>query len=149
MTIRDDYGQIKKWGNLDWLEVNKKSPRPDDTERLSHSSYDCGASYEKWRLVPNDDLERTFQALKSQWKAETQFVSSGTDIILNQNYQSIIGLGAAVIPLLLKDLEKTRSHWFWALMAISRENPVNEADTGNVERMTEAWLRWGRQKGYV
>ena len=57
-------------------------------------------------------------------------------------------MGSAVVPLVLSDLKKSRDDWFWALSAITGENPIIEADAGNVRKMTEAWLRWGRAKGY-
>lgn len=57
-------------------------------------------------------------------------------------------MGAGVVPLILYDLKTSRDDWFWALSAITGENPITEADAGNVPKMTEAWLRWGRAKGY-
>lgn len=39
--------------------------------------------------------------------------------MMHPAYQQIIGMGPAVVPLLLNDLVRTRSHWFWALRAIT------------------------------
>lgn len=64
-------------------------------------------------------------------------------------YRQIIGLGPAVLPLLLRDLRETGRFWFPALHAITGENPVPDEATGDVRRMTEAWLEWGRQKGLL
>ena len=63
-------------------------------------------------------------------------------------YQEIIGLGQAVVPLLLRDLEINRRHWFTALAVITGADPIPEEDAGNIPRMAEAWLRWGRENGY-
>jgi len=100
------------------------------------------------RTPVDEELERTFQALKDSWQNETTSLSSTNEIIYNENYQHIIGLGPDVIPLLLRDLARTQNFWFWALMMISRENPVNEDDAGDIEKMTKSWLDWGHRKGY-
>ena len=49
------------------------------------------------------------------------------------SYQKIIGMGPAVVPLILSELETEPDHWFWALEAITDENPVSESDAGDVE----------------
>jgi hypothetical protein len=35
----------------------------------------------------------------------------------------------------------------WALPDITGENPVAPSDAGNIRKMSEAWLTWGRDKG--
>lgn len=64
-------------------------------------------------------------------------------------YQRIIGLGPAVIPLILADLARQPDHWFWALKALTGEDPVSPGDRGKMAAMSEAWLRWGRANGYI
>jgi hypothetical protein len=64
------------------------------------------------------------------------------------SYQRIIGLGPAVLPLLLRELEREPDHWFWALKAIAGEDPVPGASRGKVREMARAWVEWGRQQGY-
>lgn len=64
-------------------------------------------------------------------------------------YQGIIGLGPIALPLILRELEKELDHWFWALKAISGEDPVSPQNRGKMREMTDAWLNWGREKGYV
>jgi hypothetical protein len=53
-----------------------------------------------------------------------------------------------VIPLLLRELQATPDHWFWALKELTGENPVTPASRGNVAAMAKCWLDWGKQKGY-
>jgi hypothetical protein len=44
---------------------------------------------------------------------------------------------------------KARSgRWFWALKSITREDPVPAGDRGSTPKMVDAWLSWGKQKGY-
>ena len=91
-------------------------------------------------------LEEEFRNLAAQWREETEHLSS-TDAFTHPAYQRIIGLGRDVVPLILRDLAATGAHWFWALRAITGENPVGEEDAGYVRRMTQAWLEWGRREG--
>jgi hypothetical protein len=57
-------------------------------------------------------------------------------------------MGEAVVPLLLRDLETSRRHWFAALHAITGADPVPDTDAGKIPEMAKAWLRWGKEKGY-
>ncbi|MBD2164712.1 hypothetical protein H6G04_09885 [Calothrix membranacea FACHB-236] len=93
-------------------------------------------------------MEKTFIALVKQWREENRGVSSTNQISMHPAYQQIIGMGEAVIPLLLRELEKKSGQWFWALKSITREYPVPPEHRGNTKKMTQAWLEWGRRKGY-
>jgi hypothetical protein len=57
-------------------------------------------------------------------------------------------MGKSVIPFILRDIKRTQDDWFWALTAITRENPIPAHDAGHIKKMMEAWLRWGVAKGY-
>ena len=93
-------------------------------------------------------LERSFRELAEVWSEETRFLSSVPDRIMHPAYQRIIGLGPAVVPLLLQDLERQPTHWFWALKAITGEDPVAPEHAGAVQKMADAWIDWGRRRGY-
>ncbi|MGO9273516.1 MAG: hypothetical protein ACLQOO_25315 [Terriglobia bacterium] len=54
-----------------------------------------------------------------------------------------------VVPLILAELRRELDHWFWALKAITGEDPVPAVRRGNMKEMAEIWLEWGRQRGYV
>ncbi len=96
-----------------------------------------------------DEAETLFRDLADRWRRETGHLSSVTQIVLNQSYQQIIGLGSRVIPLLLAELRREPDHWFWALSAITREDPIDPENAGDVERMAEDWLAWGSKRGYL
>jgi hypothetical protein len=70
-------------------------------------------------------------------------------MVIHPSYQRIIGLGPDVIPYILKELEQNGGHWFWALQALTGENPVADEDAGRIRKMKEVWLNWGREKGYI
>ena len=57
-------------------------------------------------------------------------------------------MGEAVVPLMLHDLQVRPRLWVWALPAITGADPVPASDRGNIARMSEAWVRWGRTNGY-
>lgn len=110
-------------------------------------------TYEFWRsalLVSGARQEaRTakFESLRAQWQSETTFTTSLTDRVLNGAYQQIIGMGAAVLGDILRSLVEEPDHWFWALSAISGEDPA--AGMATFAEAREAWLRWGRDRGHL
>ena len=93
--------------------------------------------------------QETFSALVSQWKRNTEMTSSMTEMAMHPAYQRIIGMGTDAIPLLLRELEDRPDHWFWALKAISGDDPVRPEQRGKLKEMVRAWLAWGSREGYV
>jgi hypothetical protein len=97
---------------------------------------------------PAETVEEKFQRLAAAWEKAVAHHSSSRIRNNHPAYQEIIGMGQAVVPLLLRDLEINRRHWFTALSAITGADPVPEEDAGRIPQMAEAWLRWGRENGY-
>lgn len=98
------------------------------------------------RFPRTETVEQCFRRLETQWKAETQFLSDAGKITNHPAFREIIGLGPEVVPLMLRDLESQPSLWVWALPEITGENPVPLSDGGNIRKMSDAWLEWGREK---
>lgn len=96
-----------------------------------------------------DSLERKFIILRDQWKSRTQYLSSITEMVLDPAYQQIIGLGPLAVPLILSELEHDPDYWFEALKSITGVDPVVENDMGNLSRMTESWLDWGKVNSQI
>lgn len=96
-----------------------------------------------------EGIRREFQKLAEEWLAETTFESSPTRMFFHRAYQEIIGMGPQVIPLLLEGLEESSGHWYWALRSITRENPVPEEFAGDIPKMRDAWLDWGKRRGHL
>lgn len=94
-------------------------------------------------------IHERFQTLRDDWKSRTRHLSNTGQISLVFSYQSIIGMGPAAVPLILAELEREPDHWFWALEAITGENPVRDEDAGNMQASSEAWLHWGRKNGLM
>jgi hypothetical protein len=93
-------------------------------------------------------VERKFTRLRDEWKKSRAPESSTQKQVMHPAYQKIIGMGPEAVPLLLRELEKELDAWFWALRAITEEDPVRPEDRGNGKAMAQAWLEWGRVRGY-
>jgi hypothetical protein len=102
----------------------------------------------RFPLVETSGLEETFFGLAEQWRRETGLLSLVQKMVMHPAYQRIIGMGQPVVPLILRDLEQEPDHWFWALQAITGENPVPSEARGDLDRMAAAWIEWGRDRGY-
>jgi len=96
-----------------------------------------------------DDLEDLFRSHAEAWKKETLTSSSLANVAMHPSYQRIIGLGPQVVPLILQDLRDFGGPWFWALRALTGENPVPPEHRGKISLMTEDWLQWGRERDHL
>lgn len=90
-----------------------------------------------------------FQALAERWREKSEFLSSDSEIAMLPEYQSIIGMGPAAVPLILRALEQQTDHWFWALRAITDVDPTPAESRGQIEVMRSSWLEWGKQQGHL
>lgn len=92
--------------------------------------------------------ESKFMRLREEWKSQRGPESSTARLAMHPAYQKIIGMGPAVVPLLLRELESEPEAWFWALRAITEEDPVPPEIRGDGGAMAQAWLKWGKEWGY-
>jgi len=92
-------------------------------------------------------LPARFNALATQWRAETSYLSSVQNIVTDRAYQQIIGIGPPALPLLLRELRDRPAFWFWALTAIAGEDPANGNPSFTGART--AWLDWGLKRGLI
>ena len=107
----------------------------------------------KYYLTPfsrqMDNPYLRFLMLKNQWDEETLVLSSLTEISMHPSYQQIIGMGQLAVPMILFELGQKPDHWFWALKSITGEDPVSPEQRGRMKQMANAWLSWGKEKGYI
>lgn len=95
-------------------------------------------------------LNRELSELAAEWRKTRQRASSSVfKWVMHPAYQRIIGKGKEAIPFILRELEREPDHWFWALNAITGEDPVKKEDQGDIAAMSRAWIHWGRQSGYI
>lgn len=152
-----------------WERFSKTDERDwcfSDWDETRQMAAIVGAFRDSWRVIPlitwmppgrihqgelfgERELRELFQDFMMKWRKETRASSSVVDKSMNQYYQYIIGLGKPAIRFILEELSRKPDHWFWALRSISRENPVHPEDAGDIAKMAESWLSWGKQKGYI
>lgn len=108
----------------------------------------CGHNWHRWQTFEEapEDITYEFIRLARKWKSETGPTSSITEMAMHPAYQQIIGLGRPAIPCIVRELEQSPDHWFWALRSITRADPVPESDAGNLKKMADAWIHWLRPK---
>ena len=87
-------------------------------------------------------MQSRFDQLAAQWLEETEYLSSSSDIIRHPAYEQIISMGEPALPWIMRSLEETGGHWFWALSEITGENPVPPDELGDIAAMTARWLEW-------
>lgn len=93
--------------------------------------------------------EETFAALANRWHDETDLLSSPARITSSHSYLRIIAMGRRAIPMILEDLRERGGLWYQTLRVLSEEDPVPTEDRGDIGRMKEAWIQWGRDRGYI
>ena len=97
---------------------------------------------------PAESIEQHLRRLESIWTAETGYLSDPNEIVNHPAFLEIIRLGEAVVPILLRDLDERPRLWVWALPEITGADPVPALDRGNIRKMSDVWLRWGKEHGY-
>ena len=95
-----------------------------------------------------ENLRRRFHTLRASWKAGTAFLSSISAMVAHPSYQEIIAMGPAVVPLIVDEMKRDPDQWFWALQALTGENPVPLTAQGNMKEMTAHWLKWAEDNGF-
>jgi hypothetical protein len=76
-------------------------------------------------------------------------MSNTAQMAMLRSYQNIIGMGPDAVPLILEELRREPDHWFWALEAITLDNPVPPQDAGQLDKMALAWIAWGVNAGLI
>lgn len=90
-----------------------------------------------------------FRLLAAEWKDRSRHLSNSAQMAMLKPYQQIIGMGESALPLIFEELSREPDHWFWALEAITQQNPVPREAKGKIRQMADAWLAWARQNGYL
>jgi len=93
-------------------------------------------------------LEARFHSLVNVWKMSCPPSSSIEKLATHSAYQQIIGMGPDALVFILREMEQSPNHWFWALRAITGDNPAQLANRGDILAMTADWFTWAKLKGY-
>lgn len=90
-----------------------------------------------------------FNRIASKIMEDTKYSSRAADIIEHPEHKKLIEAGDVVIKYILQDMQKTPAHWFMTLYLLTGEIVIKEEHRGIVPAMTEDWLAWGRENGYL
>lgn len=134
--------------NLGKTQTNYYARLPDADPELTPLNFVLRFRNAQIKAEPSSAAKMKFYQLMEEWKSETEMMSLTVDKCMHPAYQKIIGMGPEAIPLILSQLAAEPDDWFWALKSITCENPVTEEEKGDADRMTKAWLEWGRSHGY-
>jgi hypothetical protein len=102
--------------------------------------------------VPVAPTAAAFRTLADRWRIESEQIGPTSDLallLMLPSYQKIIALGTSAVPHILAELQARPHHWWWALEMITGENPVPPESMGKSRAVREAWLGWGRARGYL
>lgn len=95
------------------------------------------------------DAAERFRRLADEWKAKSKPLSNTSQMAMLRPYQRIIGMGWEALPFIFAELLREPDQWFWALEAITEEDPVPPEAAGKMSFMAQAWIEWGKQRGFV
>ena len=96
----------------------------------------------------DEDPYLCFYSLAASWKENVRHLSDTNEICMEEHYQQIIGMGEVALQFIFMELREDVENWFWALKAITRNDPVPEAYRGRMDLMSKYWLEWASKHGY-
>jgi hypothetical protein len=95
------------------------------------------------------EAAREFNSLAERWRTERPRGVDVAQMADTAAYREIIAMGVRAIRPMLIQLRQRPEHWIYALYKITGENPVPPEAEGNLKEMAEAWIRWGKERGYL
>jgi hypothetical protein len=96
-----------------------------------------------------------FRTYADDWKKNrASWFSFSGDLQRDPSYSKIIGMGPPAVKFILLELqaELAKGHvdnWFYALWAITKENPIPESAQGKPHAAARAWIEWGKREGLI
>jgi hypothetical protein len=99
--------------------------------------------------LTSPQVHSEFTKLAKVWREQAGGQSSPLKQSMHPAYQQIIGMGKQVVPLILKELKEKGGQWYWALGAITGDNPIDPQDAGNISKMKASWLDYGKARHLI
>ena len=103
--------------------------------------------HESRPAIDQSELREEFSKLARVWYEDTARLSLVQQMAMHPAYQAIIGMGRDALPFIFRELQQSRDHWLWALHAITRQDAARPDQT--FEEAVDAWLDWGKNRGYL
>jgi hypothetical protein len=101
------------------------------------------------RVAEDLDAIENVNRLAAQWEKERPRGADAHESIDTPAYAAIIKMRYRAIRPLLLILRRKPDHWFYALNQITGHNPVPPQSEGRLNEMADAWINWGRERGYI
>jgi hypothetical protein len=142
-------GAYQRWIVSGSQTVDEREDEDAPVKCVYLASRTCSLVQLELFAEPIIDDKSEFKQLAAQWRLERGSTSSTTEIVLCPSYQAIIGMGAKAVPLILAEMEaegEHPDHWFWALQALTKADPVSEEDEGDFRKMAKSWLQWASRR---
>lgn len=93
------------------------------------------------KMTEQRQFKEVFDELRQQWRQDTKYLSSASQIVEHPAYQQIIELGEPMLPFILEEVRNERGHWFFALHKITGHVPDNIQNL-TFAQIRQAWLDW-------
>lgn len=119
---------------------------------FAHESASAYSEPQRWP-VPTLSVRREFHRLADMWETETRNMSSPNAIARHPVVGQIVAMGKTVLPLILDRIRHRPWFWFDALLQLAKKidpamaDPVLPSMYGDMQKMTDAWIRWGQKRG--
>lgn len=138
-------------GHANIISVPREAYRDNPTVRIVISKNSTSGSAFGTATVDSraSDVESRFQKLAAEWKRVLRGRSNIEQATMHPAHLDILKMGQAAIPLILNDLKHHGGHWYLTLRMLAQSSPVPRENAGNIPKMKEAWLNWGRENGYI
>ncbi len=120
------------YSDIDPFMNNANIITNSDTARYFNSVIDYEGKQVYDRLL--------FERLKSEWQANTQFLSSPKQIVEDKSFQSIVAMGKNAVPFILEDIRDTPSTLVWALNLIFKAK-ISDKQNVSIEEACKLWLK--------
>jgi len=99
-------------------------------------------------LYQEDKIRFLFYKSAEEIDRDTGIYSDLSYRFKHPAYRKIIRLGKQVLPYIFEELKEDPDWWFYALEAITGEDPTDESMAGRLDLLSEAWLKWAEKNGY-
>lgn len=117
------------------MESNLRNPD------INISTYIVQDSISSGKMTEQRQFKGVFDELSQQWRQDTKFLSSASQIVDHPAYQQIIEFGEPMLPFILEEIRHERGHWFFALHKITGHVPDNIQNL-TFAQIRQAWLDW-------
>lgn len=90
-----------------------------------------------------------FDSLLAEWREQSGLISSADEMSKLDSAIGFVEMGDDAVTWILEELEVCPDCLFFVLRAITLADPVLPAHQGVLSEMTNDWLKWGRDNGYL